>query len=668
MFGSKKRAVRARIAQAALPAEVSRFIAEVVRRTRLRRAEQVDVAGELVSHFAEGLAAGRAERDLIAAYGDPKSSARELRRSTIAKRHVVDRAIGGAFRWSAIAVAGAGALYIGYATVLHFRQPVISFDGAAVVNAGMPKPGREGRAFDLYLERLSTADGKCVLVHENGDYKARLRIEETLPFIGFDPDALSTVRADLESMRTVVDALRDMRGRPVFGLRVEPDVWSDPRLKTYFEISGKVFPDSAPVLSGALIGSLLPHLAAVRAGAKLMCADAAIAAHDGRADDFVADIEAAWAMAGHSGETGFLISVLVEYGTRDLVLKTIVSAIENHGEMLTDAQLSRLDELVRQADPVASLVRGIESERASMYDLVQRCYSDDGNGDGVLLFHAYEQLLRGLEGFNSVRDDETQRALRQALGFLGGPAAAAAMPGRRKVLAEYDAHIDRLMAAARSPVRSESMAAARACDEQIDPRGRNGLVRTIVDAVAPGIGRAIGHSWKMRCSVEGALAAIGIERFRRANGRFPAAHAELNGFVGRELGASSDARVPWKYALVDGRPLIYDCGLDGLDDRARTPLEPRSLDEGATAIRPRTVSLSGCGADGAFHVGAPTQDEGGHTMRVRSIVPADAPLEPSRPLVEAETHGVLATDGDFIRVWWKSRASGAHRVVPAADK
>jgi hypothetical protein len=55
-------------------------------------------------------------------------------------------------------------------------------------------------------------------------------------------------------------------------------------------------------------------------------------------------------------------------------------------------------------------------------------------------------------------------------------------------------------------------------------------------------------------------------------------------------------------------------------------------------------------------------------MRVRSIVPADAPLEPSRPLVEAETHGVLATDGDFIRVWWKSRASGAHRVVPAADK
>ena len=668
MFGSKKRAVRARIAQAALPAEVSRFIAEVVRRTRLRRAEQIDVAGELVSHFAEGIAAGRAERDLIAAYGDPKSSARELRRSTITKRHALDRAIGGAFKWSAIAIAGSCALYLGYATVLRFRQPVISFDAAAVVNAGMPKPGREGRAFDLYLERLSTAEGKCVLIHENGDHKARLRIEEAAPLIGFDAVALSSLRTDLESMRTVVDTLREMRSRPVFGLRVTPDVWSDPRLTTYFETSGTVFPDSAPVLSGALIGSLLPHLSAVRAGAKLVCADAALAAHDGRADDFVTDIEAGWAMAGHAGETGFLISVLVEFGTRDLVLKTLVSAIENHGEMLTDAQLARLDELVRQMDPVASLVRAIESERATMHDLVQRCYSDDGHGDGVLLAYAYEQVLRGLAGFGSVREDETQRVLTQALGFLGGPAAATAMPGRRELLAEYDAHVDRLIAAARAPVRSESLAEARACDAKIDARSGTSLARTIVDVVGPGVGRAIGHSWGMRCRIESAQAAIGIERFRRANGRFPATLAELNDFVGRELGASSDARAPWKYALVDGRPLIYDCGIDGLDDRAHTPLEPRPFDEDAAAMPARMVSLSECTADGAFHVGPPTQDGGGDTRRVKSAIAADAPLDPSRPIADVETQGVLRTDGDFIRVWWKSRASGWGRVTPAAEQ
>jgi hypothetical protein len=336
--------------------------------------------------------------------------------------------------------------------------------------------------------------------------------------------------------------------------------------------------------------------------------------------------------------------------------------------MLTDAQLARLDELVRQMDPVASLVRAIESERATMHDLVQRCYSDDGHGDGVLLAYAYEQVLRGLAGFSSVREDETQRVLTQALGFLGGPAAATAMPGRRELLAEYDAHVDRLIAAARAPVRSESLAEARACDAKIDARSGTSLARTIVDVVAPGVGRAIGHSWGMRCRIESAQAAIGIERFRRANGRFPATLAELSGFVGRNLGASSDVRAPWKYALVDGRPLIYDCGIDGLDDRAHTPLEPRPFDEDAAAMPARMVSLSECTADGAFHVGPPTQDGGGDTRRVKSAVAADAPLDPSRPIADVETQGVLPRDGDFIRVWWKSRASGWSRVTPAAEQ
>ena len=450
MFGSKKRAVRARIAQAALPAEVSRFIAEVVRRTRLRRAEQVDVAGELVSHFAEGLAAGRAERDLIAAYGDPKSSARELRRSTIAKRHALDRAIGGAFKWSAIAIAGSCALYLGYATVLHFRQPVISFDAAAVVNAGMPKAGSEGPAIDLYLAALSSADGTCVLHDIIRDEAADQRLQDALPRIAFDEHALAVVREELGPLQSSVGALREVRRRGALGVPAMVGPWKDPRLAKFFAVGG-VGGDPQGVMTGALIGTLLPQVTMLHRASRMMCADAALAAHDRRADDFMADIEAAWTMAGHAGETGFLINALVEFSNREQVLRTVVSALENHAEILSDAQLGRLDQLLRAVDVPRTMVRAIESERLMVRDLVQRCYSDDGNGDGVLLAHAYEQVLRGLAGFSSVREDETQRALKQALGFLGGPAAATALPGRRELLAEYDAHVDRLIAAARSP-------------------------------------------------------------------------------------------------------------------------------------------------------------------------------------------------------------------------
>ena len=83
---------------------------------------------------------------------------------------------------------------------------------------------------------------------------------------------------------------------------------------------------------------------------------------------------------------------------------------------------------------------------------------------------------------------------------------------------------------------------------------------------------------------------------------------------------------------------------------------------------PGATPLSACTADGAFHVGPPTQDGGGDTRRVKSAVAADAPLDPSRPIADVETQGVLWRDGDFIRVWWKSRASGWSRVTPAAEQ
>ena len=70
MFGRTRRAVRARVAEAELPQVVARCIEQVARSTRLRPAEQIDVASELASHFREGLAAGRGADELVRDFGD----------------------------------------------------------------------------------------------------------------------------------------------------------------------------------------------------------------------------------------------------------------------------------------------------------------------------------------------------------------------------------------------------------------------------------------------------------------------------------------------------------------------------------------------------------------------------------------------------------------------
>lgn len=659
MFGSKKRAVRGRIAQAGLPDGIARFVADVVSRTRLRRAEQVDVAAELVSHFAEGIAAGRGESALIAAFGDPKASARDLRRSAIAKRGALDRAIGSLAKWGSVATGCFVGGYILYASALFLRSPVISLDAAAAANARMPKAGSDGRAIDLYMQALANEQG--VYVH---DHASRDVFDRNLFAIAFDAKALAAVQSAHEPLRARIALLRGVKDRPAFGLPVWVGVWDDAKAAAFFGLPNKPLLSGGP-LAGSLVGALLPQLAMLRDANRILCADAALAAHEGRAEDFVASIEAACASADHAAETGFLISGLVATANRSLVIGTIVSAMENHAEMLNDAQLARLEALI--GAPSDDIVRGMEGEKLMLRDMVQRCYSDDGKGDGVLLAKAFLESTRALAGWsNDARQSEMgvsqSELLLGTVSFLGGPVSATIAPSRRELLARIDGHIDGLIAAAKRPTRKESMEQAMKVDHEWEQWSQGGFSMQAVAMLMPTLGKVVPKAWGMRAVADSALAAIGLERFRRANGRFPADLAELNAFVGRPLGASSDERLPWKYALVDGLPLIYDAGLDGLDDRARPPRgdwpEPAPDDEMTAERKPQLVSLGACAADGAASIGA-------STLRKSTAVPADAAPSPAQAVEGVDPMATMRTDGDFVRVWWKSGATGHDRMVPA---
>ena len=670
MLGMKKRAVRARIEVASLPEEIGRFIAEIVHRTRLRRDEQLDVANELLSHFAEGLAAGKSARDLMAAYGDARVSARALRQSAIAKRGPLDRSVGSVLRWGSISTAAVATLYLGYASVLAFREPVISFDAVAAVNARMPKPGAEGAAIDLYLATLSNEEDRCIFIERaeppSSFGAARLRVEEDLPRINFDETALTRIRADLAQMAPYIASLRKAKDHPVLGVGVATGAWKDERVAKFFFVDSIEYSPEASRFSGTLLSALLPQCALLRSTAKLMCADAALAIHDGRTNDFMDDIEAASMMAAHSGEVGFLINVLVEAGVRQLVLGTITSAIENHAESFSDAQLARLEQLARVGD--LDLARGFEAERTGVFDLIQRCYSDNGDGDGVLLAHSFADFMREVAPMASnARDENLEQAAMQTSAFFSGPIAANALPSRREVLAHLDAFIDANMEAAKSPSRKESIVLAAAVDRDFE--ARRGAAGPMLSLMLPALGRSVTVMWALRAMQDTTMAAIGIERFRRANSRFPADRAELEEFVGWPLDANSHEELPWKYALVDGRPMIYDVGIDGFDDRARTPLadEPEQLDANGLPIRDensRLVSLSGASADRADSIGI----AGAKTMRSASSVAENSPLDPTQPLVDLDASAAPSSEGDHIRVFWNSGAAGWTRSVPARAK
>jgi hypothetical protein len=176
----------------------------------------------------------------------------------------------------------------------------------------------------------------------------------------------------------------------------------------------------------------------------------------------------------------------------------------------------------------------------------------------------------------------------------------------------------------------------------------------VLEWIVPGLTRTALQSHGVRAASDAAVAAIALEQFRRKEARWPSDLAELERFVGRRLGGAGGAALAWNYAVVDGRPLLYDAGVDLIDDRAHT-LVVGTHEE-------RLSQLSGVPGDGSLLVGL----EGRRTLRTQPTFEPTSPLRPGC-IMPATPGGGSVQDGDVIRVWWKSRACGGQREVPACE-
>jgi hypothetical protein len=501
--------VRAQLESTGLPDALRDFIASLVARTRLRRAEQLDIAAELTSHFSEGLAAGRTADALITAYGDGRKSARELRAGAIAKRSAFDRAADMFVKWGSIGVAAVLAVYLGSATVLYLREPVISLDARAAVNAQLPEPGPEGRALDLYIAALADESGRY---RQEWSVKSIYAIEDALLRVDEDPAAEATARAALAEMRGTIESLRAVRTRPVLGLGVNANGLTDDAAVRFFGLESLIMVEPGRAdgpFGSSLFMDKLPQIAVLLRSAKLLCFDASIAAKDGRGDDFVASIEAASMSARHVGEFPFLVTELVKIRVQRVVLDEVRRAVEQTPALFTDAHLVRLGELVRAQ--TSGIAIGVEGERLMMRDFIQRCFSDDGNGDGVLLPRAWTRALVELSDFPAAREKSTTLA---AVEFLAGPAAATAFPSRREVTDRLDAYYESAIAVSNATTREEFDARMGAYRERMDDI--RAAPSNLFDVLVPALDKALENGWKLREAVADTADLIARERAKRA--------------------------------------------------------------------------------------------------------------------------------------------------------
>lgn len=560
-------------------------------------------------------------------------------------------------------------LYLGAAVLLELRRPVLSFDALAALEKPIPRAGPEGRALELYLEALEMMppeDDAGPKWLDAKDHVKRLEvIAESRAFVQ---------KLAGESSETIA-LLRTIRLHPVLGFAPDESGGTDSVAARFFNRPQRG-PDNGEPMSPLEVD--FGYRTPLRRAFDILLVEAALAASEGRADDFVAAIESCFAVAGHTEECPSPVATQYARGQRWSAFNTLVSAIENHGDRLGDAHLARLDAVVRGQPDDA--LRALEFERNTMLDLLQRCYSDDGSGDGRMLLGRLDELaargwvvrptLDQILGKTGPPQKGTigSRPLSAPVRFLLAPLSAWREPTRREAAWEIESYFASLKAASNAPTALErSRLALRADAEHMARSATMGMLfanRSLSGGVR------LANSECQRRFRDAAVAAIGIERFRRANGRVPSTLAELESFVGRRLGSDFYEERPWRYALVDGRPLIYDSGDDGLVDRARTQEAERDyFDAGLGAAdlpRVRRASLLGAGVGATpsaalLAVSPPTE------TRSSSAVPSDAPLDPTQPITDVDG-AASARGGDTVWVWWRSGAAGASREIPARPK
>ncbi len=541
-----------------LSANARSLIATVVTRTRLRRRERADIERELTAHFLDGLASGASEDALIDAFGDARAAAIHLRIAAISKRSPLDRA----FRslriftaWSAAACIGAYGCAVIY---LSTQRPVISFDALARLRASLPRVTESERAWPLYKR------GLIALADPESRADNTTKSFEGLTFAAFGSDAGGALEGDddwarlcelLRERADGLDLLAEAAAKPALGYAI--DTMLPPEDADICPLAALRTPSTTE--AAPLLFVLLPYLTSFRTAAKLLASDALLASTTNDGARCTRDLLAILGMSIHVEEGNTLISQLVGSGLRSLACQRLVMVLESRPHALTDAQLQQLAATLRDF-PDSAFQLELSTETLVIEDMLQRMYSDDGNGDGLFNPHSADPILTTLTPVDRT-DGAPATATSDTLAALAAPFGALVMASRKETLEACTSLYEKTELQSTLPLWKQNFEFKdefeRTMNASLVAQSKWVIPRLLIPAVA----RTATTRRLCEGEVRAAQLAIALEQYRRAHdGHWPAtlsalapeylAHVPLDPYTGEAL----------NYALVDSNARVWSVG------------------------------------------------------------------------------------------------------------
>lgn len=542
------------VARAGLPAELGELVLAVTGKLRLWPRERIDVARELCAHLADGLAEGRTPAELATDFGTPKDTARLITRAKKRTRPWWYRSWVHFGNFCGVLLIVFVVFYTFAAIRYYVGKPIIRVDYLAQLNAPVLAVAPEDRAWPKYLQAymklpvVPIIDGKELLLTDVQPGTPEWTAAEK--YIRDNASILADIRS-ASTLKTSGYVLTHTHGldftkRP--GYRLSTGVTP---AKTAFETG----------LDGSLLAIPLPTMPAYREMTRVLACDARLAARDGDAARAIDNIRAMLALSRHSVEpTTLLIGQLVGNAIFVRAAMSAEQLMIDAPSLLTSDQIAELSSMIARwrANPFkGDDTVDTTGERAMMLDILQRVYTDDGNGDGRL---ANANAARWLATLQAGEPSPTGNNI-----FIGA-ITSQVIAGRAATLKAYD---DELAAVAQ---RSTLPLQQREAEEMRSDRfeGFATRIRYVFAAtMLPALDRASRNLTLAAARREAVLVGLALERYRLARGTYPATLRELIPTY-----ISSIPTDPWdggelKYAAPKSptdRPRLYSVGRDLKDD------------------------------------------------------------------------------------------------------
>ena len=547
---------RSDLARTDLPAPIAALITTVVRRSRLWRLERADLARELITHFADALAAGTAEENAVEDFGDTAQAARLIRRAKKRGRHWSYRAFIHTFQGLLAIFLAVCIVYAVLAWRFFSAKPTITRNYTAEYNEQIEQIPEQDRAWEFYVQT----------------YAALERLPDELvnswPVTAPEHPRYADALAYLESQQDVIALAHRAAALPHLGAPLQDEL--DPRM---VDADNARRPDTpqeygTPSENPMVIGVLLPELGHMRSLAQLLTFDAHTAAAAGDAARAARDIETMLGIAHHAGDRPVIISRLVQIAIYHLALNTTGQIIDSRPDLFTDEHLRSLAHRIAAHD-VTEIGQALQGERWMFHDMVQRVYSDDGNGGGHLTYEGLQTLMM----FTSMSDSSAEMIVGPS---PLGPITAALVADRASLRQKYDAFMDKLEIRASTPMW-EYDTHPRVSDEvellAASPIDRVRYFPIVV--MMPALDRATEVGQRVAQSRDGVLTGIALELYRRSRGSYPDALDQLTpGFL-PAVPPDRFTGGPIAYAISDGQPRLWSVGTDRDDDGGTAPTGSR---------------------------------------------------------------------------------------------